>query len=259
MAFPEFTKCILLLGQINSPDGGLFATSCSEMEIRMELDISHINRREIYRYLGYQGQIPDKVVCHMIEEALQELLRTVKPRNLYQSYECKVQMDEVRLWNEAQKGELVFKSRKLAENLFSCERVILFAATLGVEADKLLQRYEIMNMAKASAVQACGAACMEAYCNLIQEQIREQCLREGLYVRPRFSPGYGDLSLEAQKLIFDCLQCSKRLGLTLTDSLLMYPTKSVTAFIGITKNKQGCHIEKCRACENTGCEFRYED
>lgn len=229
------------------------------MAVSMELDISHVNRREIYRYLGYRGQIPDETVCCMIEEVLQELLRVIKPRNLYQSYECKVKGSEIRLWNEAQDGAVVFYSQKLADNLAQCEKVILLAATLGIEADKQLQRYEIMNMAKASVTQACGAACMEAYCNLIQEQVREQQLADSFYLRPRFSPGYGDLSLEAQKVIFDCLQCSKRLGLTLTDSLLMYPTKSVTAFIGITKNKQGCHVARCSTCENTGCEFRYED
>lgn len=225
----------------------------------MELQQSDIKRREIYRYLGYCGQKPDKTVCKMIEEVLQELLFVVKPRNLYQCYDCRIQNDEISLCNKTQDGAVVFRSQKLADNLAQCDKVILFAATLGIDADKLLQRYEIMNMAKASVAQACGAACMEAYCNLVQEQIREQYKAEECYLRPRFSPGYGDLELEAQKLIFDCLQCSKRLGLTLTDSLLMFPTKSVTAFIGITKNKQDCHIAKCSTCENIGCEFRYED
>lgn len=225
----------------------------------MELSIKDVNKREIYRYLGYRGQLPDDTVCQMIDEVLQELFRVIKPRNLYQIFACKVQGDEIRLQNEAQMDEVVFHSKKLADNLAQCSKVILLAATLGIEADKLLQRYEIMNMAKASIAQACGAACIEAYCNLLQEQIRGQALTEGFYLRPRFSPGYGDLPLETQKMIFDCLQCTKRLGLTLTDSLLMYPTKSVTAFIGMTKNKQGCHIAKCSTCENTGCEFRYEN
>lgn len=225
----------------------------------MEVRITDVNRREIYRYLGYRGQLPDEKVCQMVEEVLKDLFRVMKPRNLYQCYECSVQEEEIQLWNETQSDAIVFHSKNLAENLAQCNKVILMAATLGIEADKLLQRYEITNMAKASTVQACGAACIEAYCNLLQEQIREQEQAKGLYLRPRFSPGYGDLSLDTQKMIFDCLQCTKRLGLTLTDSLLMYPTKSVTAFIGITKNKRGCHIAKCSTCENTGCEFRYED
>lgn len=225
----------------------------------MELTVTDINRREIYRYLGYRGQLPDETISQMVEEVLQDLLRLVKPKNVYQSYACSVQNGEIRLWNDVQKDSVIFSSNHLADNLAQCKKVILFAATLGLEADKLIQRYEIINMAKASVAQACSAACIEAYCNLLQEEIRKQALEAELYLRPRFSPGYGDLPLEAQKTIFACLECTKRLGLTLTDSLLMYPTKSVTAFIGMTKNKQGCHIAKCSTCENTGCEFRYED
>ena len=142
----------------------------------MELQSVHINRREIYRYLGYRGQIPDETVCRLIEEVLCELLRVIQPRNIYQCYECKIQNDEISLWNKEQEGVILLRSQKLADNLAQCDRVILMAATLGIEADKLLQRYEVMNMAKASVAQACGAACMEAYCNQIQpyQQLRYQ-------------------------------------------------------------------------------------
>ena len=225
----------------------------------MKLKIEDINRREIYRYLGYRGQTPDETVCQMIEEVLRELTRVIQPKYLYQGYQCSIQEDAIRLSDEQHNDVAIFTSMNLAENLNGCHKVILMAATLGIEADKLLQRYEIANMAKASAAQASGAATIEAYCNLIQEEIRQQVMAEGDYIKPRFSPGYGDLRLGAQKTIFQCLECTKRLGLTLTDSLLMYPTKSVTAFIGLTKNKQGCHIAKCSTCKNTGCEFRYED
>ncbi|MBO5857729.1 MAG: Vitamin B12 dependent methionine synthase activation subunit, partial [Clostridia bacterium] len=44
-----------------------------------------------------------------------------------------------------------------------------------------------------------------------------------------------DLELTTQKDIFKILDCSKKIGLTLNDSLLMSPTKSVTAFVGIIK------------------------
>ena len=115
----------------------------------MELQQSDIKRREIYRYLGYCGQKPDETVCKMIEEVLQELLFVVKPRNLYQCYDCRIQNDEISLCNKTQDGAVVFRRQKLADNLAQCDKVILFAATLGIDADKLLQRYEIMNMAKA--------------------------------------------------------------------------------------------------------------
>ena len=52
-------------------------------------------------------------------------------------------------------------------------------------------------------------------------------------IKPRFSAGYGDFPLSAQKEIFGMLDCARQIGLTLNDSLLMSPTKSVTSIVGL--------------------------
>ncbi len=214
-----------------------------------------VNIREIYRYLGYGTGIPDDDIQSLIRDVVAHLVNVVKPKNIYRIYECSTNETGITLISDK---ALSFESRNLASNLAQCSRVVLLAATLGIAADKLLQRYEVLNMAKAAIIQACGAACIEAYCNILQEKICDACSSDGdrLYLRPRFSPGYGDLPLQAQKTIFEELECTKRIGLTLTDSLLMYPTKSVTAFIGLTANPQGCHINKCETCDNMECAFR---
>lgn len=226
------------------------------MEIRIEDIRRRVNSREIYRYLGYGAKIPDDSVEAMIREVLANLLSVIHPKNIYKIYTCSASETIVVLKGE--KRTLAFESRNLASNLAQCGRVILIAATLGLEADKLLQKYEILNMTKATITQACGAACIEAYCNILQEQICAEVSNDNrtYYLRPRFSPGYGDLPLHYQKVIFEELECTKRIGLTLTDSLLMYPTKSVSALIGLTTNPQSCHIGRCKDCENTECEFR---
>lgn len=226
------------------------------MEIRNEDIKKRVNIREIYRYLGYGAKLPDSSVDAMIREVLEDLVNVIQPRNLYKIYTCSTSGTVVVL--KGANRTLAFESRNLASNLAQCRQVILIAATLGIGADKLLQKYEILNMTKATLTQACGAACIEAYCNILQEQICEEASSDGqrFYLRPRFSPGYGDLPLEYQKVIFEELECTKRIGLTLTDSLLMYPTKSVSALIGLTSNPQSCHIGKCRDCENLTCEFR---
>lgn len=224
---------------------------------RIQNDIrNRVNIREINRYLGYGAKTPDDSIQVIIMEVLEELTCAVKPKNLYQLYNNRVVGNQVIL--KASDKTIIFESQNLADNLSQCEKVVLMAATLGLEADKLLQKYEILNMTKAAIAQACGAACIEAYCNILQEQICEAQSEHGrkLYLRPRFSPGYGDLPLQYQCTIFRELECTKRIGLTLTDSLLMYPTKSVTAFIGLTANPQSCHIGKCAQCDNTECEFR---
>lgn len=212
-----------------------------------------VNHKEIYRYLGYGINEPDHSVRMLVEEVLSELFTVMKPRNVYQIYGCKTDGENVFV------GRMEIKSRNLAGNLAQCDIVALLAATLGIEADKLQQRYEVINMAKASIVQACAAACIEAYCNIVQEQIKAAAQgqrKKRLFIRPRFSPGYGDLQLEVQKDIFLALDCTKRIGLTLTQNLFMYPTKSVTAFIGLTDNPYNCHIEKCKSCGKLDCAFR---
>lgn len=217
---------------------------------------NHVNFREIYRYLGYGTKIPDDSVQKLIAEVLDTLLCVIKPKNIYKVFNSKISGNQVIL--EESCRTLIFESQNLADNLAQCSSVILLAATLGIEADKLLQRYEILHMTKAAIAQACGAACIEAYCNILQEQILKELSKENtkLYLRPRFSPGYGDLPLQYQRVIFQELECTKRIGLTLTDSLLMYPTKSVSALIGLTANPQSCHIGKCNQCSNTACAFR---
>ena len=66
-----------------------------------------------------------------------------------------------------------------------------------------------------------------------QTGLRAGFRKEGLALRPRFSPGYGDLPLEFQRDFFRILRPQRRIGVTLTDACLMVPSKSVTALVGI--------------------------
>ena len=82
-------------------------------------------------------------------------------------------------------------------------------------------------------MQAIGAERIEALCDSLCEELKSSLKTEGKTSKPRFSPGYGDLPLSFQKDVFRVLEPEKRIGLTLNASLLMSPTKSVTAIIGI--------------------------
>ncbi len=111
-----------------------------------------VNLREIYRYLGYGARIPDDSIQNLIIEVLDALLCVIKPRNIYKVFHSSISESQVVL--EKSGRILVFESKNLADNLAQCNTVVLLAATLGIEADKLLQRYEILHMTKAAIVQA---------------------------------------------------------------------------------------------------------
>ena len=121
------------------------------------------------------------------------------------------------------------ESRALAKNLAGTSRVIVFAATVGFEIDRLIMKYTRTSPSRALMLSALGAERIEALCDAFSEDIKKEFGK----CRPRFSAGYGDLSIGVQRKLFNFLNPSARIGLTLTDSMLMSPTKSVSAFIGI--------------------------
>ncbi|MBR1820913.1 MAG: Vitamin B12 dependent methionine synthase activation subunit, partial [Clostridia bacterium] len=102
-----------------------------------------------------------------------------------------------------------------------------------------------------------AAAMIEAWSDQVNGELRAEALVRGKRLRPRFSPGYGDFSLDCQPGLFRLLGVQKRIGVTLTDSLLMIPTKSVTAVIGISDGA-GEAPAGCAACDRADCDFRNE-
>ena len=156
------------------------------------------------------------------------------------------------------------RSASLYRNLKGCTQAVLFAATLGIGPDRLIARAAVGHVSDMMIYQAAAAAMIEAWCDEKNEQIRVAAQREGFGCRPRFSPGYGDFSLEFQADILRLLNASRLIGITLTDSLLMAPSKSVTAVIGLCPDntcgagtgQRDAQALRCMTCAKTDCAFR---
>ena len=131
-------------------------------------------------------------------------------------------------------------SESLALNLRDCSRLALFAGTLGIGIDRLLAKYGRLSPAKQLWFQAIGAAGVEAMCDAFCEELKTLAGHGGrpVQTKPRYRPGFGDFGLEYQPFIFEALDCPRNLGLTLTDSFLMSPTKSVTALVGLCDEEE---------------------
>lgn len=149
-------------------------------------------------------------------------------------------------------GLFSMNSKNLAVNLKGCEHIIVFAATIGVGIDRLIAKYGRISPSKALMFQAIGADQIEALCDTFCTDIEKEY---DIATKPRFSPGYGDLQLAAQSDIFAVLDCEKRIGLTLNDSLIMSPSKSVTAIVGLGGEERQIN-NKCNACNMKDCTFR---
>ena len=182
-----------------------------------------MNKAEILRYLRTSSKTNDKNLLSLIDECCDEVNRCVRPKTIYRIFDCTV--TENRLETEG----FVFSSLRLADNLRGCKKVCIFAATLGTESDRLLRTYAASDIAKTAVLQACLASKTEEVCDALEDNLKAQ----GMKLRQRYSPGYFDLDITENKKVFELMDITKRIGVTLTDTFQMVPTKSVTAFIGI--------------------------
>ena len=199
----------------------------------MEVAMEHKpDLREITRYLGYYGVTPDESMMREIDQCINELEKVITPRFVYDRFGL-LQKEEGD-GSVLSFGGIETGSRDLARNLKGCTEVYIMAVTLGPGPDRLVRRASVGRMSRALIYQAAAAAMTEAWCDEINERIRSEAARDGLYTRPRFSPGYGDLPLSVQKQISGLLNMPKEIGVSLTESLLMTPSKSVTALIGVS-------------------------
>lgn len=206
-------------------------------------------RKDVLRYLGFRGAEPDGETLKMIESAEEKLCASVTPRTLSRRFKCRVGEDGVTF------GGYFFKSKKLSSHLSGCEEIFLTAVTLGAEADNLLRRASITDMGGAAVMQAVSAALTESVFNALCESLEKELAGQSLFLKPGFSPGYSDFNIKYQREIFELLDCSRRIGLSLSDSYMMVPTKSITSIVGITSQRQ-CVRSKCKLCPKADCEFR---
>lgn len=195
--------------------------------------------------MGAKALNPDKMTSDIMDEVESELLKVCRP---------------VYTFTEIPKDSPALGGNDIKEVVAESEKVLLIAATLGIYVEKLLRKTQITDMAKAVVVDAMASVAIEQFMDKIEDELKERY--KGLYFTNRFSPGYGDYPLEKQREVVKILNTEKKLGLSLSDSLLLNPTKSVTAVIGLNKNEVKGKINctsKCMKCGNKNCPYRREN
>ncbi|MEE0944473.1 MAG: vitamin B12 dependent-methionine synthase activation domain-containing protein [Clostridia bacterium] len=205
-----------------------------------------IDLKEVLRYMGSGNSDVKDEILSAVTAVCDMLQNTVSPRYVYRIFPIIVSEDTVRV------ADTLFISRRLASHLKDCNKAAILAATLGTQADTIIRRSMVSGTVNSSAAQAAGTAMIEQVADIATEAIEKE---SGLKAIPRFSPGYADWELSAQRDMLSLCDAQKRIGITLTESLMMIPTKSVTAIIGL--NNTGCTAKKdCSQCDKKDCDYR---
>ena len=180
-----------------------------------------VDKREALRYAGVRGEDPMSEA--LVSECLRDILDALSYRVCYREIGV----------DEPFAHHILSSSQSLARAMAGVSSIIVFAATVGSAPDAFVRRASISSPARAVMYQAIGAERIEALCDACCEDMQCSYADRGFVLTGRFSPGYGDLSLDIQRDIFGLLDCPRQIGLALSESLIMIPTKSVSAIIGI--------------------------
>ena len=159
---------------------------------------------------------PDENITACMDECEKILLEVAAPKGIY-----------------VFSDDMDYEGKAIARHLEGCDSTVVMGITLGRAVDEKLTRLSVSNMAMGVIYDAGAGVLAEAVCGAFEEQIREKVESAGRFMTSRFSPGYGDLPLSTQRRVIGMLDAERKIGLTLNDSDLMIPLKSITAICGL--------------------------
>lgn len=177
-------------------------------------------------YLGYRGSDIPEDVRGLIDFCEKKVDETAEEKYVYKKFRLTRDDDGISFAGTG----LYVVSRNLSDVLKDCEEAYLLAVTLGIGADTLIRKYMVSEPEKGVLLDSLFSVKADKLADKAQQEIEGLCKRSLSF---RFSPGYGDLPLECQNDIIDILDTRKRIGLFVTSSQMMTPTKSVTAILGV--------------------------
>ncbi|MCM1468289.1 MAG: hypothetical protein NC086_09085 [Alistipes sp.] len=213
--------------------------------------ISGLDRNEALRYMGQADRNCDARLESIMEDCEAKLLAAVRPHYLYQSFDLVVEEDGVHL-NGA---SLVLTGEDIKKHLAGCEKAVLMCATLSSEVDRIIRVAEHADMLSALALDCLASTAVEQLCDKVELKIRRDF--PGYEMTWRYGVGYGDLPISLQREFLAVLNAEKKIGLNATGSFILTPRKSVTAVIGLSRQKLPRAKRGCAVCNLKGtCTYR---
>jgi len=202
-------------------------------------------------------QIPDSdsyaLVAEIVEKTFDELKDSKEIIGGYRILDC----PEVNVKD----GTVVCSSghlhtgRKISGYMKGADRIALFLCTAGQRFTGLSHTYQQNgDFLEAFVVESIGSATVESAMDKVQQYLEEEMMERGKKITNRYSPGYCEWALSGQRDLFAYIG-EHPTGITINESSLMQPIKSVSGIIGIgdevRKRPYGCAI-----CNSSSCVYR---
>ena len=148
------------------------------------------------------------------------------------------------------------KSPGLAQALGGAKQMAVAVCTIGSQLEQAVGAMFAGGQAvEATVLDGVGSAAVEELSQRACRMFESMAHERGLVTSSPFSPGEPDWPLEAQRDVLD-LVGAEQIGVTLSDSYLMYPLKSLSLVVGMGE-KLSAGGSPCEFCSlNEVCRYR---
>ncbi len=210
--------------------------------MNLTLRRAHLKDAALWKMMGYKGHVPDHDILTLVERLWEALLPVCNPWGGYRLMDGgRAGEDQVRVGNS-----LFNTGRVIAEAMQEATSIAVFTVTLGAGYDEWMEEVKaeenIMHDFVANSMGSVLADCLTE--DLIDE-LRTHVGGMDLRITNNYSPGYCGWALSEQRVLFSLLPDGIS-GITLTDSCLMLPIKSVSGIVGVgaqaIKRPYGCAV-----------------
>ena len=204
---------------------------------RVEFEKIAIPVKAVLRRLGYpaDGELNGQVKP-LFENELRRAPEYFEPRGVYRILPVKIRNHGI----VAMKDEnFQIQSVQVANMLRDSDHVVLFMTTLGPRLEEEVKRLFVEDrMAEAVILDAVGSETADTVADELHHSVLPAVAgNEGFRVTPRFSPGYGDWPVTVQNEFLTACR-GDLIGITVNDSSLMHPRKSVSAVLGFVDRNE---------------------
>lgn len=209
-----------------------------------------IDESEVRRYAGlrHAEDFPDTYV----KEACLEVQLVAEPRGIYHAYDYDPQTHTI-----LSDPPMKLEATGIIRHLGNSTKVYVLGVTVGEGVEeKSSQFFKDGNYTVGLLIDAAATTAVEQVANQVNDIINREAKKAGFNPTWRFSPGYGNWSIEVQHELARIIK-TEEIGLTVTESCMLFPRKSVTAIIGCLPGTEEQKTQRgCISCSQVDCFSR---
>jgi len=211
-----------------------------------------VHREDIFRLLGGQEGSEDIHATALVDKYIEECYKVMSPSTAY----ILVEALETESSEEIAIGGVRFHSGGIIHNMLKhSETYAFFMVTIGPDPERLARDLlEKGDYLEGYITDLVASALVDSVADCVHEDIRKLAESRSMKVTNRYSPGYCSWDVEEQKKLFSLFP-DKCCGITLTDSALMSPVKSISGIIGLGPTVK-FNEYTCEICPMKTCHFR---